>query len=323
MAHKTKFFLLLVFLLVGCSSPTAINQTQQPSTQPPTVTPPLVPSRIVTLSNNTLLPRTPTPSLVVIEPAGPKVTLKGDGVVNLRGGPGTLYSIVGRVTTGTTFVALSRSEHGEWLLLAYPDTPGGKAWVYAAYTDYNPSLHLLPVAIAPQPGASLQEPAIVTPTFPNNSTPPSAIEILRASLDLPKSPLFLVETTDMINSPTGRLKVEIYQDREGRKYSYDPVTNRVVEIDARSLLNSLPNDAPTLTEEELKLRAAKIFQATVPDVLSRQLSLQYEEGGKVDNYFYTWRGQLTPGSMNPPFAQIGLHKSGFLFADFNTLQVNK
>lgn len=308
---------------MGCSSPVTIRATQQPLPQPQTATPPLVPSHVVTLSNNPSLPRTSTPSLVVNEPAGPIVTVKGDDFVNLRSGPSPLNPVVGRAATGTTFVVLARSEHGEWLLLAYPDTPGGKAWVYTAYTDYNPSLHPLPVAIAPQPGESLQEPVIVTPTFPTYSTPPSAIEILRASLGLPQSPLFLVETTDMINSPTGRLKVDIYQDREGRKYSYDPVTNRVVEIDARSLLNSLPNDAPTLTEEELRLKAAQIFQATVPDILSRQLSLQYEEGGKVDNYFYIWRGQRTPGSMNPPFVQIGLHKSGFLFAYYNTLQVNK
>ncbi len=97
----------------------------------------------------------------------------------------------------------------------------------------------------------------------------------------------------------------------------------MVEIDARLLLTGLPADAPSLTEEELKSKATKFFQATVPGLLSLQSTLQYEEGGKGDLYFYTWRGPLAPGAVNGPFVQIGLHKSGFLFAYYNTLQLVK
>ncbi len=154
--------LLILIPLTSCQNTPVI----EPSPKPPTATLPIVPSRVVTLSNDTPFPGTPTPSLKVNSPAGPKLTLKGDGFVNLRSGPGALYPIVGRVATGTSFVVLARSEHDEWLLLAYPDTPGGKAWVYAAYTDYNPSLHPLPVATAVPPGALMQEPA--APDLSNN-----------------------------------------------------------------------------------------------------------------------------------------------------------
>ncbi len=191
--------LLVLILLTSCQNTLVL----EPSPQPPTATLPIVPSRVVTLSNDTPLPRMPTPSLEVTMPAGPKVTLKGDVSVNLRGGPGSLYPIVGRVATGTTFVALARSEHGEWLLLAVPDTPGGKAWIYAAYTDYNPSLHPLPVAIAAQPGALMQEPVTATPGSSNNAAQSPSMEIVRANLELPRLPLTFVETADMINSPTG------------------------------------------------------------------------------------------------------------------------
>jgi hypothetical protein len=250
--------------------------------------------------------------------------LKGDGFVNLRSGPGSLYPIVGRAANGTTFVVLARSEHGEWLLLAFPDTPDGKAWVYAAYTDYNPSLHPMPAVTAAPPDGSVQEPATATPGLANHSMQSGAIEKVRADLELARLPLVFVETTDMANSPTGGLKVSIFQDSEGRTFAVDPISSRVVEIDARLLLPSLPTDAPSFAEAELKSKAIKYFQATVPDFVALQYSLKYEEGVKSDLYFYTWRSQVTPGSMNmPPFVQIGLHKSGFLFAYYNTLQLDQ
>ena len=63
-----------------------------------------------------------------------------------------------------------------------------------------------------------------------------AINTLRTQLQLPKTPLELVETTGYSNSPRGSLQVAVYQDTQGRKYYIDPLTNQVVEMDARSLL---------------------------------------------------------------------------------------
>jgi len=151
----------------------------------------------------------------------------------------------------------------------------------------------------------------------------SAIDQIRKLLELPGQPLVFVEMTGMINSPSGNLEVALYQDSDGRKYSVDAGTNQVVEIDARVILSNIPPNAPTLSFDELKAKAMKYFQATILGFNSLQSSWKYEEGSKGDNSFFTWYGEIKPGSMNRPFAQIGLYKSGELFAYYNTLSLEK
>jgi hypothetical protein len=127
----------------------------------------------------------------------------------------------------------------------------------------------------------------------------------------------------MINSPSSALQVVNFQDSEGRIYSVDPVTNQVVEINARTLLSTIPRDKPSFSSEEIKAKALKYVKAIIPDFDSLQASLKYEEGGKVNNYFFSWYGEMKPGSMNRPVLQLGFHKSGVLFAFYNTLTVEK
>jgi hypothetical protein len=150
-----------------------------------------------------------------------------------------------------------------------------------------------------------------------------AINEIRKSLELPELPLDFVEKTGMINSPSGNLEVAIYQDSEGRNFSVNPETNQVVEIDARTILSNIPPDTPTLSPDELKAKAMEYIKDTISNFDSLQSSWQYEEGAKVENYFFTWYGEITPGSMNRSFAQIGLHKSGVLFAYYNTLLLER
>jgi hypothetical protein len=142
---------------------------------------------------------------------------------------------------------------------------------------------------------------------------------------LPELPLSFVEKTGMINSPSGGLGVVIYQDSDGRKYSVNPETNQVVEIDARSLLPTKHGEVfpQTFSMEVLKSRAMNYITATTPNFDNLQSSWQYEEGGKGDVYFFSWYSKMTPGSMNRPFAQLGFHKNGLLFAYYNTLLINK
>ena len=151
----------------------------------------------------------------------------------------------------------------------------------------------------------------------------NAINTIRAKLDLPNSPLTFVEMTSMANSPNSSLVVAVYQDSQGRKYSVEPKTNQVVEIDARSVLSNIPPNALALTEGTIRARAMKFISAAIPDFENLKSQWTYEEGGKIDNYFFSWYGQMTNGSMNRPFAQIGLHKTGVLFAYYNTLLLEK
>jgi hypothetical protein len=150
MTQKIIVLLSVLALLAGCAS-----REMTTTVYMPTATAVRMPSRVVTLSNNTPLAVTVTPPLVGTAPAGFQVTLKGDEFVNLRSGPGAVYPVVGRAANGAILTAVARSEHGEWLLLVSSDLPDGQAWVYAAYTDYDPAVHPLPAATpvlpAPQP----------------------------------------------------------------------------------------------------------------------------------------------------------------------------
>ena len=139
-----------------------------------------------------------------------------------------------------------------------------------------------------------------------------AINTIRTRLDLPDLPLEFVEATTMINSPSGDLKVALYQDGEGRKYLVDVESNQVVEIDARAVLAGLSPESSDPSSEELRVRAEKYLAETIPNWDTLQAELVYEEGEKGDNHFFTWYGPSLSGAMNRPFAQIGLHKSGEL-----------
>jgi hypothetical protein len=149
----------------------------------------------------------------------------------------------------------------------------------------------------------------------------TAIDEVRSVLALPLSPLEYVEEGNMVNSPKGGLKAAIYQDTEGRLYSFAPETGDVVEIDARVMLpaRSTGTDSkPALDLEETVLSYAK---SLVPDFEARQSTLIYEASSKGDNYFFTWYGEMQPGDTNRPFLQFGIYRDGILFAYYNTLDL--
>jgi len=151
----------------------------------------------------------------------------------------------------------------------------------------------------------------------------AAINAIRAKLDLPDLPLKFIGTTDMANSPSGGLKVAQFQDTQGRNYSVDPATDQVVEIDARSMLSTIPADAPLKSEAEITAQAQKYIAAAIPGFATLQAKWTYEAGNKGDNYFFSWYEESAAGTFNRPFAQIAIHKSGVLFAYYNTLFLEK
>lgn len=162
-----------------------------------------------------------------------------------------------------------------------------------------------------------------SPAKDSVSQPAAAINAARKSLELPFLPLEFVENTGMNSSPSGGLVVANYKDSQGRIYSVNPKTNQVVEIDARAILQGIPSGGPSLSSDEIRAKALLFAKAMLPDFDSPGSSLQYEEGGKVDNTFFTWYAEMSSGSMNRPFLQFGFHKSGVLFAYYNTLSVEK
>ena len=156
---------------------------------------------------------------------------------------------------------------------------------------------------------------------PRDTTNPQikAINLIREQLGLPELPLTAVGDAVMSNSPGGDLKVAHFVDSEKREFFVEPKTNQVVEIDARAILTSIPPDAPSLSQDELRAKVNDFLTKFSPNFGEIQKTLSYEEGGKIDNYFFTWYSVSSSASMNRPFLQLAYHKSGALFAYYNTL----
>jgi len=150
-----------------------------------------------------------------------------------------------------------------------------------------------------------------------------AIQSIRSILELPQDPLVFVENTTMANSPNGDLAVACFKDEAGRKYYVDLISNRVVEIDARSVLENIPDNAPASSEEEIWSKVDKILPQLFPGSVDQLDLLAFEVNGKVDNFFFDWRDMNRMGSSMPPFLQLAYHKSGILFAYYNTLNIGK
>ena len=150
-----------------------------------------------------------------------------------------------------------------------------------------------------------------------------AINRLRSALDLPIASLEFVEMTFDPNSPNGNLEVALYQDTDGRKYSVDPISNQVVEMDARALLDTLAPLTTSMSEEALRGKALRFMLAAMPGFETLQTRWVYEEGGKIGNHFFRWVDPQAPGQSNPTRAQIAFDDSGLLFAYYNTLILEK
>lgn len=119
--------------------------------------------------------------------SGAFVTVTYTDPINVRSGPSTVYyPIVGRLSPGDIVPALGVSPGREWVQIAYPDAPGGVAWVYATYVSISGGeLHIVEPPPTPTPIAT----ATINPTFaaafifeptstrPPTFTPPPPLEI--------------------------------------------------------------------------------------------------------------------------------------------------
>jgi len=149
-----------------------------------------------------------------------------------------------------------------------------------------------------------------------------AINTLRTLLEITRTPLEFVEMTTDMNSPIP-LQVAVYQDTAGRKFTINPINNMVVEMDARALLDKISPLASVLSEEQLRAKAQRLIAAVIPGFEGLQANWVYEEGGKIDNYFFNWYGEMAGGASNRPYAQIAIHKTGLVFGYYNTLMLGK
>ena len=89
---------------------------------------------------------------VTSSPFGPMATVNSDqDQINVRGGPGTDYPIVGVLVAGQRVPALGRSPGGDWVEISYPGIEGGVAWVYSYYVSVDKELPIIEPPPTPTP----------------------------------------------------------------------------------------------------------------------------------------------------------------------------
>jgi uncharacterized protein YraI len=70
-------------------------------------------------------------------PEGVYITVTYTEPMNVRGGPGTSYDILGQIQPGEMLPALGISPGREWVQISYTNGPGGVGWVYASYVSIS------------------------------------------------------------------------------------------------------------------------------------------------------------------------------------------
>ena len=83
--------------------------------------------------------------------------------LNLRGGPGTNYGIVGQVLAGQRFRITGRNRVGDWLQICCPAGANRESWISADFAQINWQINSLPTAQAPPtptPTATIDAPAL-------------------------------------------------------------------------------------------------------------------------------------------------------------------
>jgi hypothetical protein len=89
---------------------------------------------------------------VTSSPSGSMATVTREfDQINVRGGPGAEYPLVGVLIAGQQIPALGRSAGGLWVEIAYPGAPDGVAWVYSPYVEVVGSLPIVEPPPTPTP----------------------------------------------------------------------------------------------------------------------------------------------------------------------------
>lgn len=116
-------------------------------------TPEIVVSNIVAANGEAAPTPAPTPSQ-------PIATVR-DATINLRGGPGTDYPVVGALNAGVTCPISGRNAQNDWWQVGQCST-GLTGWVFQTLVDITGSTSAIPVVAAPPPPAPTPVPPVTT-----------------------------------------------------------------------------------------------------------------------------------------------------------------
>ena len=131
---------------------------------------------------------TATPGVVVM-------TVVYDDRLNVRAGPHSVYyDVIGYLYPGDQRTVIGRSPAGEWIVIADPNLPNGRGWVYASptYIELSPGLLAIieppptPTPFIPTVDYQLAAQFTIQPAatrMPTFTPPPARTEVVFTSRD--------------------------------------------------------------------------------------------------------------------------------------------
>jgi uncharacterized protein YgiM (DUF1202 family) len=153
---------VMAALLAACTAAPAASPAPASPSAGSTPAPAAIPKNTVPSSAETQPPAPPAKSVIAVHPTEdtaigayitvpdqPTQTTGEAGTVNLRGGPGTTYPIVGKLQQGAVAQAVGRE--GEWIMITDLQAPEGAAWVYAPLVILTGELRDLRTPAVPTP----------------------------------------------------------------------------------------------------------------------------------------------------------------------------
>lgn len=98
------------------------------------------------------IPTVSIPTVTSSPSSGATITVLMDqDQINVRGGPGTDYPVVGVLIAGQQVPATGRSVGGDWIQITYVGGPSGFAWVYSPLVEVSGSLQVIEPPPTPTP----------------------------------------------------------------------------------------------------------------------------------------------------------------------------
>jgi hypothetical protein len=160
---------------VAADSLPAAATTRQPTTTPtkhlpasPTALATLLQALVPTVQPTATATPIPTP-----QPTVPPSAWVNADLVNLRGGPGTNYAIVGQARTGDQLTVVGRNEASDWWRVCCPLGQTTESWISAQFVDLQlpagQSAAAIPLATIPEPPAPVVQAASAGSGGPGNS----------------------------------------------------------------------------------------------------------------------------------------------------------
>jgi len=193
--------LLLGMIVSACAPAPAPTPTPEPA---PTTAPAVVPP--------TVAPPPPTPTMIPLPtvPLAPLASLcapqvSANSIINVRNGPGTIYSIIGSMNQGQTAQVDGKNADGSWWRIVYASATDGHGWVAGMVTTSSCITATLPVI----PASSLPVPFVAAITNVSVTVDPGEVSVPGCVGEAPR-----MTATAIINA-SGPMQVTYYFEIDG------------------------------------------------------------------------------------------------------------